>query len=102
MPVMRGAAPVAMMTVLARMVRSPANSWRGIAVKSTLSTSTCSKRAPNLVACLRRLSISWKPYALGEPREVFHLAGGRELAAGQRALEDQRGEVGAPGVDGRG
>jgi len=29
------AAPVAMMTVLARMVRSPAMSWRGMAVKST-------------------------------------------------------------------
>ena len=45
--------------------------------------------------------------ALGEAGEVLDLGGGRELAArgdaaGQEALEHQRAQVGAGGVDGRG
>ena len=40
--------------------------------------------------------------SLGEPREILHLARRRELAAGQRAFEHERIQVGASGVDRRG
>ena len=39
---------------------------------------------------------------MGETGEVFHLAGGRELAPREGTLEDERIEAGARGVDGGG
>jgi hypothetical protein len=58
MPVSRGEAPVAMMTVFARMMRSPQKSWRGVEVKSTLSTRADSNRVPKRVACSRMFWVS--------------------------------------------
>ncbi len=58
---MRGEAPVAMMTDLARIVRSLRTSLRGIDEKSTAVTSACSKRVPKRVACSRMFCVSWKP-----------------------------------------
>src|ERR1700677_2839721 len=61
MPVIRGDASVAMMTVFARIVLSEQTSFLGKEEKSTDRTSACSNRVPNFAACFLRLSISRKP-----------------------------------------
>ncbi len=40
--------------------------------------------------------------AFGKAREIFHQGGDGELAAGLVAVDDQRGEVGTRGINGRG
>ena len=54
----RGEAPVAMITLRARIVRSPQINLCGVWLKSTEVTSACSNRVPKRVACFRKLSIN--------------------------------------------
>jgi len=96
---MRGDAPVATITVLAEITRSPQNSFRGIEVKSTRSTSACSNRVPTRGLFPHVLRELEAVDAVREAGEVLHLARRRELAARERPLEHQRVEARAGRVD---
>jgi hypothetical protein len=95
MPVMRGEAPVAMMTVFARISRSASELARHRGEIDRLHERLLEARAELRRLLAQVLHQLEAVDALGKAGEILDLARRRELAAGQRALEHERAEVGA-------
>ena len=108
-PSIRLCAPVETMTASAVNSSSRTQTLNGRSLKSTAVTFSVRNSAPKRSACSRNLHHQLRAHdAVGEAGEVLDLGGEHQLPAGliagarRLALDDERREVGAGGVDGRG